>query len=62
MSTVISSKECPDGKWYKSVGHQLKWLDRLADTEPASARYLESLGYFYMRRSFRDDLYSRDLQ
>ncbi|MEZ5934980.1 MAG: asparagine synthase (glutamine-hydrolyzing) [Alphaproteobacteria bacterium] len=52
----------PDGKWYKSVGHQLKWLDQLADTEPASARYLESLGYFYMRRSFRDDLYTADLQ
>ncbi|MGI9420403.1 MAG: asparagine synthase (glutamine-hydrolyzing) [Geminicoccaceae bacterium] len=52
----------PDGKWYKSVGHQLKWLDRLADTEPASARYLESLGYFYMRRSFRDDLYGEPLR
>ncbi|MEL6965065.1 MAG: asparagine synthase (glutamine-hydrolyzing) [Pseudomonadota bacterium] len=52
----------PDGKWYKSLGHQLKWLDRLADAEPASARYLESLGYFYMRRSFRDDLYSDDFK
>lgn len=52
----------PDGKWYKSLGHQLKWLDRLADAEPASARYLESLGYFYMRQSFRDDLYNGDLR
>ena len=52
----------PDGKWYKSIGHQLKWLDRLADTESASARYLESLGYFYMRRGFRDELYTTDLQ
>ncbi|MEM7044678.1 MAG: asparagine synthase (glutamine-hydrolyzing) [Pseudomonadota bacterium] len=51
-------EKIPDGKWYKSVGHQLKWLDRLADTNPASARYLESLGYFYMRRSFRNDLYA----
>ncbi len=55
-------EKLPDGKWYKSVGHQLKWLDRLADAEPASARYLESLGYFYMRRSFRDGLYTSDLQ
>ncbi len=55
-------EKIPDGKWYKSVGHQLKWLDRLADTEPASARYLESLGYFYMRRAFRDDLYTPALR
>lgn len=54
-------RRIPDGSWYKSVGHQLKWLDQLADVEPASARYLESLGYFYMRRSFRDDLYSNSL-
>ena len=55
-------EKLPDGKWYKSIGHQLKWLDRLADAEPASARYLESLGYFYMRRSFRDGLYTPDLE
>ena len=52
----------PDGKWYKSVGHQMKWLDQLADVESESARYLESLGYFYMRRSFRDDLYGPALR
>ena len=55
-------EKLPDGRWYKSVGHQLKWLDRLADASPASKRYLESLGYFYMRRSFRDDLYTADMQ
>lgn len=55
-------RRIPDGKWYKSVGHQLKWLDRLADIEPASARYLESLGYFYMRRNVRSGLYTEDLQ
>ncbi len=55
-------RRIPDGKWYKSVGHQLKWLDRLADVDRESARYLESLGYFYMRRSFRNDLYGPALR
>ncbi|MDH3663233.1 MAG: asparagine synthase (glutamine-hydrolyzing), partial [Alphaproteobacteria bacterium] len=55
-------RRIPDGSWYKSIGHQMKWLDQLADTEPASARYLESLGYFYMRQSFRDDLYGESLR
>lgn len=55
-------RRIPDGSWYKSVGHQLKWLDQLADVDSESARYLESLGYFYMRRSFRDELYGSALR
>ncbi len=52
----------PDGRWYKSVGHQLKWLDNLAEADSESARYLASLGYFYMRQSFKDDLYGDALR
>ena len=52
----------PDGRWYKSIGHQLKWLDSLADASSESARYLQSLGYFYMRRPFKDDLYGSALR
>jgi asparagine synthase (glutamine-hydrolysing) len=44
----------PDGNWYKSLGHQLKWLQTLSFLE-GGARYARSLGYFY----FDDDLKSR---
>jgi asparagine synthase (glutamine-hydrolysing) len=40
----------PDGGWYKSVGHQLKWLHQLSFFE-GGERYARSLGYFY----FDDD-------
>jgi len=40
----------PDGGWYKSMGHQLKWLQYLSFFE-GGERYARSLGYFY----FDDD-------
>ena len=46
----------PDGNWYKSKGHQLKWLHRLSFLE-GGKRYARSLGYFYFEESVRADLY-----
>ncbi len=46
----------PDGCWYKSPGHQMKWLHRLADFS-GGERYIESLSYFYLHDAFKDELY-----
>ena len=43
----------PDGGWYKSPGHQLKWLHRLADYS-GGERYIQSLAYFYFREALKD--------
>ena len=39
----------PAAGWYKSVGHQLRWLHRLSFLE-GSERYAASLSYFYFDR------------
>lgn len=36
----------PDGSWYKSAGHQMKWLHQ-ASFLAGGERYARSLGYFY---------------
>jgi len=51
----------PDGKWYKSLGHQLKWLHRLSFYDNGD-RYVKSLGYFYLREPFRTELYGPALE
>ena len=50
----------PDGRWYKSKAHQLKWLHRLAALTGGS-RYAASLGYFYFRDSLRRQLYGPEM-
>jgi asparagine synthase (glutamine-hydrolysing) len=47
----------PSAGWYKSVGHQLRWLHRLSFLE-GSARYAASLSYFYFDRERRAGLYT----
>jgi asparagine synthase (glutamine-hydrolysing) len=42
----------PDGDWYKSVSHQLKWLHRLASYKGGD-RYRQSLAYFYFNEDLR---------
>jgi len=49
-------KALPDGGWYKSKAHQIKWLHELSFLS-GSARYVRSLGYFYFGASWADDLY-----
>ena len=46
----------PDGRWYKSKAHQLKWMHHLSFYSGGS-RYAKSLGYFYFTEAFRDRLY-----
>ena len=50
----------PDGKWYKSRGHQVKWLHRLSFLEQGP-RYARSLGYFYFDPSLKEELYGADM-
>jgi asparagine synthase (glutamine-hydrolysing) len=47
----------PAAGWYKSVGHQLRWLHRLSFLE-GSERYAASLSYFYFDRRVRAGLFS----
>jgi asparagine synthase (glutamine-hydrolysing) len=48
----------PAAGWYKSVGHQLRWLHRLSFLE-GSSRYAASLSYFYFDRERRESLFSQ---
>lgn len=50
----------PDGRWYKSLGHQLKWLHRISFYR-GGERYIRSLEYFYFRSELKDDLYGPEL-
>jgi len=47
----------PDGFWYKSLSHRLRWLDELADL-PEEQRYARSLSYFYFPPDRRERLYT----
>jgi asparagine synthase (glutamine-hydrolysing) len=51
----------PDGQWYKSVGHQLKWLNRLSFFE-GGQRYIESLAYSYVNGSFKEFIYGPEMK
>lgn len=51
----------PDGNWYKSPGHQAKWLHRLSFLNGGD-RYAHSLGYFYFGDEFRQELYGSRMQ
>ena len=44
----------PESGWYKSVGHQLRWLHHLS-FHCGGARYAASLTYFYFDRERRAD-------
>jgi asparagine synthase (glutamine-hydrolysing) len=47
----------PEAGWYKSVGHQLRWLHRLSFLS-GSERYAASLSYFYFDDSLRHSFLS----
>lgn len=51
----------PDGGWYKSRTHQLKWLHQLSFAG-GGERYAQSLGYFYFNSSLRQELYGPVMQ
>lgn len=45
--------------WYKSVGHQMRWLHRLSFLS-GGERYAASLSYFYFERDRRQALFTPD--
>ena len=47
----------PESGWYKSVGHQLRWLHHLS-FHSGGARYAASLSYFYFDRERRAELFA----
>jgi len=47
----------PEAGWYKSVGHQLRWLQRLSFLN-GSDRYAASLSYFYFEAGMRQALFT----
>ena len=47
----------PESGWYKSVGHQLRWLHQLS-FHSGGARYAASLSYFYFDRERRAELFA----
>jgi asparagine synthase (glutamine-hydrolysing) len=49
----------PEAGWYKSVGHQLRWLQRLSFLS-GSTRYAASLSYFYFEEAMRAALFTPD--
>jgi asparagine synthase (glutamine-hydrolysing) len=51
----------PESGWYKSVGHQLRWLHNLS-FQQGSARYAASLTYFYFDRERRRTLFASDVR
>jgi asparagine synthase (glutamine-hydrolysing) len=51
----------PESGWYKSLGHQLRWLHHLS-FHSGAARYAASLNYFYFDTQRRKQLFTRDVQ
>jgi asparagine synthase (glutamine-hydrolysing) len=47
----------PAAGWYKSIGHQLRWLHRLSFLSGAE-RYSASLTYFYFEQAMRAELFT----
>lgn len=51
----------PESGWYKSLGHQLRWLHRLS-FQSGSARYAAGLNYFYFDREQRAELFAPQMR
>jgi len=47
----------PDGFWYKSLTHQIRWMDELAQVS-GGRRYARSLSYAYFMPARRAELYT----
>jgi asparagine synthase (glutamine-hydrolysing) len=51
----------PESGWYKSVGHQLRWLHHLS-FHSGGARYAASLSYFFFDKERRRSLFDGDIR
>lgn len=47
----------PESGWYKSVGHQMRWLQQLSFLQ-GGARYAGSLSYFYFDEARRREIFT----
>ncbi len=54
-------RRLPDGAWYKSLAHKLKWMHQLS-FEEGGRRYARSLSYFYFNNGFQETLFGDRLQ
>ena len=50
-------KLLPEGFWYRSYSHQLRWIHQLSFFKGAE-RYAKSLGYFYFSDGYKRKLYT----
>jgi asparagine synthase (glutamine-hydrolysing) len=50
----------PETGWYKSRGHQIRWLSKLSFLEGGD-RYAASLSYFYFERRLRQQLFTPEV-
>jgi asparagine synthase (glutamine-hydrolysing) len=48
----------PTGRWYKSRGHQMRWLQQMS-FRSGGARYASSLSYFYFDSQARRELFTQ---
>jgi asparagine synthase (glutamine-hydrolysing) len=54
-------KLLPDGFWYRSVSHQLRWLNQISFYKGAD-RYAKSLSYFYFSDRYRKALFTEEFR
>lgn len=50
-------KRIPEGFWYRSVSHQLKWVHQMSFYR-GGERYANSLSYFYFSDEYKKSLYT----
>ena len=51
----------PEGFWYRSVSHQLRWINQMSFYSGAE-RYAKSLSYFYFSDHYRKTLYTEQFR
>jgi asparagine synthase (glutamine-hydrolysing) len=51
----------PEGFWYRSISHQLKWIHQMSFYK-GGHRYASSLSYFYFSDAYKKELYSKQFQ
>ncbi|MCA9914078.1 MAG: hypothetical protein KC496_12040, partial [Anaerolineae bacterium] len=49
--------QMPDGFWYKSMSHKLKWVNQMSFSD-GGHRYAKSLSYFYFNDALREKVYT----
>jgi len=54
-------KVLPEGFWYRSLTHQLRWLNQISFYQGAD-RYAKSLSYFYFSDQYRRSLYTGEFR